>query len=85
MTDFSTLVNKAENIFNTEKGKAVYAKIQERIGAFGLMDKINSGVAVGFSGGADSVLLLIFLRKLKKAWNFMFHAFSLFYRISTTS
>ena len=32
-------------------------------------EKINSGVLVGLSGGADSVLLLVFLLEYRKRYN----------------
>ena len=46
---------------------------------------IKNGVAVGFSGGADSVLLLIFLSKLQKELNFRLKALHVNHMIRETT
>ena len=52
---------KIENIFNTAT---------ETVNRLGMMSYIKKGVAVGFSGGADSVMLLLFLNHLKQSIDF---------------
>ena len=64
------LINACDDIFNSDLGKKIEASAMSAVSDYSMEKLIRSGVAVGFSGGADSVLLLIFLRKLKKLWNF---------------
>ena len=64
------LINACDHVFNSDLGKKIEASAMSAVSDYSMDNLIKSGVAVGFSGGADSVLLLIFLRKLKKLWNF---------------
>lgn len=70
MIDSKFLSKACDVLFNCEYGKSAEAKIKLAIEKHGMMEKIKSGVVVGFSGGADSVLLLIFLWKIQKELNF---------------
>ena len=59
-----------ENLFQTTIGKEIYKKATKAISDFSMEDMIKSGVLVGFSGGADSVMLLLFLLEYRKHVNF---------------
>ncbi len=52
---------KIKNLFDTEKGKEIYSKACKTLEAYNMVEMIRSGVLVGLSGGADSVMLLCFL------------------------
>ena len=55
------MLNKIDEFFSSEKGKKIYGSACEFLDS--LSDKLKNGVIVGFSGGADSVMLLIILRR----------------------
>ena len=60
-----------ENLFSTALGKAIYEKAERAISDFNIKDMLKSGVLVGLSGGADSVMLLLFLSEYRRR-NFPF-------------
>ncbi len=64
------LLSACDSVFNTDTGRKAESEIRKTINNFSMMNDIQKGVIVGFSGGADSVLLLIFLLKLRKEANF---------------
>ena len=49
--------------FDSSLGKVVYAKCKNAVIKYGMDSHIKRGVVLGLSGGADSVLLLLFLLK----------------------
>lgn len=59
-------VNKIKDIFSTDSGRAVYESAVRAISDFGMCALIESGVLVGFSGGPDSVMLLLFLLEYRR-------------------
>lgn len=62
--------NKAiESMFSCAEGKEVYDRILATVESENMSDMIDRGVLVGFSGGADSVLLLCFLHEYKRRCN----------------
>lgn len=68
------LVKACDEAFDTDIGRRVERQIFNEIDAFSMKERIKQGVIVGFSGGADSVLLLIFLQKLRKRFYFTLKA-----------
>ena len=61
------MVNKTKSIFSsTIIGESVSVAIERAISEHNMLEKIKQGVLVGLSGGADSVMLLIYLVELKK-------------------
>ena len=56
----------AEEIFNTELGAQIYNQILCTMQKHGMEKSINDGVLLGFSGGADSVTLLLFLLEYQR-------------------
>ena len=52
-----------KKLFDSDIGSKVYSMFLRAISDFGMADKISRGVLVGFSGGADSVMLLCALVK----------------------
>ena len=52
-----------KELFNTPRGKEIYEKAKSAVQDFSMADKLCGGVLVGFSGGADSVMLLCFLKR----------------------
>lgn len=64
------LLEACDNLFDSELGKKIYTNIIKTVNDFGMQKMLSAGTVVGLSGGADSVLLLIFLRKLRKEHNF---------------
>lgn len=52
-------------LFETKNGKAVYYAAKRAISDFSMEKALASGVLVGLSGGADSVMLLCLLIKLR--------------------
>lgn len=74
MISDASLVKACDEIFESELGKKVYSDISRCINDFGMLPKLESGCVLGLSGGADSVLLLIFLVKFKKSRNFKLKA-----------
>ncbi len=55
-----------EALFSTPRGKEAYSRITETVERYGMAEQIRSGVLLGFSGGADSVLLLCFLLEYRR-------------------
>lgn len=53
-------VNK---LFESSRGRGIFEKATLALKEFGMSKKMNRGALVGFSGGADSVMLLCFLKK----------------------
>ena len=53
--------NKINNLFCDAAGNSVYKRIISYIAKEKIDKKLNDGVLLGFSGGADSVFLLSFL------------------------
>ena len=59
------MVNKIKELFASTEGKKIYATIEKAISEHNMLEHITRGVLVGFSGGADSVLLLSFLYEMR--------------------
>jgi tRNA(Ile)-lysidine synthase len=59
------MVNKIRKLFASPEGKKIYATIEKAIFEHNMLEQMRRGVLVGFSGGADSVLLLSFLYEMK--------------------
>ena len=70
MIDKEKLVSDCDALFEAEEGKRIHGLILKAINDRSMTEHIDRGVLVGFSGGADSVLLLIFLWKLRKTKQF---------------
>ena len=58
--------NSVESMFSTDKGREIYQRILDTITSENMTDYIDSGVLLGLSGGADSILLLCFLYEYKR-------------------
>ena len=56
--------NKIERLFSEEKG--ILKEIERAVSDFGMKERIKKGVLLGLSGGADSVLLLLYLVHLRR-------------------
>ncbi len=74
MIDKNSLILSTENVFLSELGSSVISEIEAHLNAYSMLEYIKNGVAVGLSGGADSVLLLIFLVNLRKRFSFALKA-----------
>ncbi len=59
-----------ENIFSSASGYEIFYAVKSAIADFGMEEDLKKGVVVGFSGGGDSVLLLLALLNLKKSYDF---------------
>ena len=59
------LNNKIHAMFQSAQGEAIYKKALMTVKKHSMQNLIDGGVLVGFSGGADSVLLLSFLYEYK--------------------
>ena len=55
----------AENLFSSKKGLAIYESSISTIDEYSMAECLKGGVVVGFSGGADSVMLLLLLAKYR--------------------
>ena len=60
------IYEKINNLFDCADGKKILNDSYKFIKDFSLGEKLKEGVLVGFSGGADSVMLLIVLNELRK-------------------
>ncbi len=60
------MTNKIHSLFQSEKGKKIYDKILITIKKNNMLNLIDSGVLLGLSGGADSVLLACFFYEYLK-------------------
>lgn len=60
------LSNKIREMFSSDSGVNIYNRIKATIESENMLSQIERGVLIGFSGGADSVLLLCFLTEYKK-------------------
>ena len=52
-----------KGLFDTDKGREIYSDFLRAVADYSMKEKISGGVLVGFSGGADSVMLLSLLVK----------------------
>lgn len=52
--------------FFEKNGREIYKNIEKTVAEYKMLDFLNSGVLLGLSGGADSVLLLMFLLEYKR-------------------
>ena len=59
------LVDKIPQMFSGPHTK-LYDRVVDTVEKYGMAEHIKSGVLVGFSGGADSVLLLLFLLEYRR-------------------
>ena len=60
------LNNKAKEVFESEKGALIYNEIFDTVKKHNMSDLIDKGVLLGFSGGADSMMLLLFLLEYQR-------------------
>lgn len=61
-----SLNNAISNMFASEIGGELYARICETVEKENMLPYIEAGVLIGFSGGADSVFLACFLSEYRK-------------------
>ena len=54
--------------FDSDTGKRIYRRFLDCIDDFDMRPLIRSGVLLGFSGGADSVLCALLLLRLQSQW-----------------
>jgi len=54
------MVSNVSRMFSSDKGGALFRRIASFIEKKGMLEKMEKGALVGFSGGADSVMLLCF-------------------------
>ncbi|MBQ7981356.1 MAG: tRNA lysidine(34) synthetase TilS, partial [Oscillospiraceae bacterium] len=59
-----------KRLFETDKGKSLYADFLRIVKEYNMGEKIRDGVLIGFSGGADSVMLACALYKFTQDNNF---------------
>ena len=60
------MANKLDKLFLTDIGRKIYDKASETVIKYAKSDFYKNGVLVGLSGGADSVLLLLFLAEKRR-------------------
>ena len=53
-------------MFSSELGRTIYSVVENTVNDFGMRDLMSEGIALGLSGGADSVLLLLTLLEYKR-------------------
>ncbi len=58
--------NHYSKLFLSADGEKLYQQALRAVNDFSMASLLSSGVLVGFSGGADSLFLLLFLAELKK-------------------
>ena len=58
-----------KTLFKTKTGFTVYSEAMRAISDFSMDEMLSRGVLVGLSGGADSVMLLCLLVKLRQERN----------------
>ncbi|MBR2465759.1 MAG: tRNA lysidine(34) synthetase TilS [Clostridia bacterium] len=58
--------NKLEGLFSSERGARIYSEGERAINDFEMRELLSGGVLVGLSGGADSVMLLLFLIEYRR-------------------
>ena len=58
-------LHKVEELFSST-GRKIYDTAEATVKRFNMEGKIGSGVCIGFSGGADSVMLLCFLLEYRR-------------------
>ena len=59
------MINKIRELFSSEDGSLLLEKVKATIKRYSMFDQIKNGVIVGFSGGADSVMLISLLSYLR--------------------
>ena len=60
------MVDKNSVFSSTIIGEEIYNSIEKAVSEHNMLEKLKGGVLVGFSGGADSVMLLLYLVDLRK-------------------
>ena len=61
-----SLIDKVERLYSSEKLKPVYSSFLDTVTRYDMQSALSGGLAVGFSGGADSVMLLLLLMKYRR-------------------
>ena len=60
------LNNKSEEIFTSDMGRSIYERMLNTVNKHHMDRLLDGGVLLGFSGGADSVMLLLFLLEYQR-------------------
>ena len=63
------LNKKAREVFACDTGAEIYGRIITTLEKHNMKEHVNKGVLLGFSGGADSVMLLLFLLEYRRRSN----------------
>lgn len=63
------LNKKAREVFACDTGAEIYGRIITTVEKHNMKEHVNKGVLLGFSGGADSVMLLLFLLEYRRRSN----------------
>ena len=63
------MIERLDLLFNSKMGKAVYENAVRIIKEYSMDEMLSRGVLIGFSGGPDSVMLLLFLIKYSETGN----------------
>lgn len=60
------MVNKLDTLFSSDIGRKIYGKASDTVIKYAGCDFYKNGILVGLSGGADSVMLLLFLAEKRR-------------------
>ena len=66
MLDYNLGYIDTQKLFSSELGRELYSVFSRTVSDYEMSDFLDKGVVVGFSGGADSVALLLLLLEFKR-------------------
>ena len=64
-----TLEGRIKELFISREGRAIYESAYSFLLEKGVLERLSDGVLIGFSGGADSVMLASFFYELRRRYS----------------